>query len=98
MGILKERIDSCAHCFTFFRKFDCSRKLGYGLGRVKNCAFNQKTSQQSVHPTAWESARFRSIFLALSLDCPQAESTPAHLRVTLAVSQPKSKTKYVFVS
>jgi len=49
-------------------------------------------------PDKWDSARFTSIFLASSLYCSQAFSQPAHLRVTQTVSQPKSKTKYVFDS
>jgi hypothetical protein len=36
----------------------------------------------------WESARFTGFFLALSLYCSQAESQPAHLRLTQAVSLP----------
>jgi len=36
-------------------------------------------------PDAGESARFTSIFLASSFFCSQAESTPAHLRVTQTV-------------
>jgi hypothetical protein len=35
----------------------------------------------------WDSARFTGIFLASGLYCPQAESTPAHLRVTQTVGQ-----------
>ena len=38
-------------------------------------------------PDKWESARFTSIFLASSFFCFQAESTPAHLRVTQTVGQ-----------
>src|SRR3990170_4756742 len=34
----------------------------------------------------WESARFTGVFLALGLYCPQAESRPAHLRLTQTVS------------
>ena len=33
----------------------------------------------------WESARFRSIFLASSFSCSQTESTPAHTQVTQTV-------------
>jgi hypothetical protein len=33
----------------------------------------------------WDSARFTSIFLASSFFCSQAESTPAHTRVTQTV-------------
>jgi hypothetical protein len=33
----------------------------------------------------WESAAFSSIFLASSFPCSQAESTPAHTRVTQTV-------------
>ena len=36
-------------------------------------------------PDKWESARFRSIFLASSFFCSQTESTPAHTQVTPAV-------------
>jgi len=36
-------------------------------------------------PDKWESARFTGIFLASSFSCSQAESTPAHLRVTQTV-------------
>ena len=49
-------------------------------------------------PDKWESARFRSSFLASSFFCSQTESTPAHLRVTQIVRQPKSKCKIVFES
>src|SRR3989304_2960626 len=34
----------------------------------------------------WESARFTDLFVASGLYCSQAESRPAHLRVTPAVS------------
>ena len=37
-------------------------------------------------PDVWESARFRSIFLASVFSTSQTESTPAHTRVTLTVS------------
>ena len=30
----------------------------------------------------WDSARYSSLFLALGLYCPQAESRPAHLQLT----------------
>jgi hypothetical protein len=46
----------------------------------------------------WESAAFLSIFLALGFFCSQAESTPAHTRVTQTVGQPKAKSKIVFDS
>ena len=36
-------------------------------------------------PDVWESARFRSLFLASGFSCSQAESTPAHTRVTQTV-------------
>jgi hypothetical protein len=36
-------------------------------------------------PDKWESARFLALFLASSFSHFQTESTPAHLRVTLAV-------------
>jgi hypothetical protein len=36
----------------------------------------------------WESAPFSSIFLASSFFCSQAESTPAHTRVTQTVGTP----------
>jgi hypothetical protein len=39
-------------------------------------------------PDVWESARFRSIFLASGFSCSQAESTPAHTQVTQSVSPP----------
>ena len=35
----------------------------------------------------WDSAHFIGIFLASGLYCPQAESQPAHLRLTQAVRQ-----------
>jgi hypothetical protein len=38
-------------------------------------------------PDVWESARFTGFFLALSLYCSQAESQPAHLRLTQAVGR-----------
>ena len=38
-------------------------------------------------PDVWESARFTSIFLASSFSCSQAESTPAHTRVTQTVGR-----------
>jgi hypothetical protein len=37
-------------------------------------------------PDVWESARFRSIFLAWGFSCSQAESKPAHTQVTQTVS------------
>ena len=39
-------------------------------------------------PDKWESARFTDFFLASSCFCSQAESTPAHLPLTLSVSAP----------
>jgi hypothetical protein len=39
----------------------------------------------------WDSARFLSLFLALGLSCSQAESRPAHLRLTQAVGRLRSK-------
>jgi len=45
-------------------------------------------------PDKWESVRFTSLFLTSGLYCPQAESTPTHLRVTQTVS-PHSK--YAFL-
>ena len=41
-------------------------------------------------PDVWESARFRSIFLASGFSCSQALSTPAHTQVTQTVGQPRS--------
>ena len=41
----------------------------------------------TLPPDKWESARFSSLFLASSFFRSQAESKPAHLRVTLAVRQ-----------
>ena len=38
-------------------------------------------------PDWWESARFRSIFLASGFSCSQAESTPAHTQVTQTVGR-----------
>jgi hypothetical protein len=38
-------------------------------------------------PDGWESPRFSSLFLASSFSGSQAESTPAHLQVTLAVGR-----------
>ena len=35
----------------------------------------------------WDSARLKSIFLTSGLYCSQAESRPAHLRLTPAVGQ-----------
>ena len=47
-------------------------------------------------PDVWESARFRSIFLASSLSCSQAESTPAHTQVTQTVGVLLNKISIVF--
>ncbi len=46
-------------------------------------------------PDKWDAsrARFTGIFLASGFFCSQAESTPAHLRVTQTVRQPSAKTK-----
>jgi hypothetical protein len=38
----------------------------------------------------WDSARFLSLFLASGLYCSQAESRPAHLRLTLVVGLPSA--------
>jgi len=65
--------------------------------KVKESCKSQKRLTKRA-PDKWDSAAFSSIFLASSFSCSQAFSTPAHLRVTQTVSQPKSKTKYVFVS
>jgi len=46
-------------------------------------------------PDKWDSAAFFDSFLASSFFCSQALSTPAHLRVTQTVRQPKSKTKTI---
>jgi hypothetical protein len=40
----------------------------------------QRPTQRA--PDKWESARFTSLFLTSGLYCSQAESRPAHLRVT----------------
>ena len=46
-----------------------------------------------IAPDVWESARFRSIFLASSrfASCLQAESTPAHTQSTQAVGRNMDK-------
>ena len=45
-------------------------------------------------PDKWDSARFTSLLLTSGLYYSQAESTPAHLRVTQTVWQPpKEKMK-----
>ena len=49
--------------------------------------FCQSCGLTSRAPDVWESARFRSIFLASSFSCSQAESTPAHTQVTQTVGQ-----------
>ncbi len=42
-------------------------------------------------PDVWDSARFRSIFLASSFSCSQTESAPAHPQVTQTVGTPRAK-------
>jgi hypothetical protein len=46
-------------------------------------------------PDEWDSARFKSIFLALAFSCSQAESTPAHQRLTQTVRRLSSEKGYV---
>jgi putative membrane protein len=45
----------------------------------------------TLPPDKWESARLTSLFLTSGLYCPQAESAPAHLRVTQTVTLKTSK-------
>jgi len=47
----------------------------------------RKSQPTKRAPDKWDSARFKDIFLASGLYCPQAESSPAHLRVTQNVSR-----------
>ncbi|HHT9146632.1 MAG TPA: hypothetical protein ACFYD4_13325, partial [Candidatus Wunengus sp. YC61] len=54
--------------------------------------FNHRVLHNKERPTKraldrWDSSPFSSIFLASSLYCSQAESTPAHLPVTQTVRQ-----------
>jgi hypothetical protein len=50
--------------------------------------FKIKSVPTKRAPDVWESARFRSIFLASSFFCSQALSTPAHTQVTQTVGTP----------
>ncbi len=51
-----------------------------------NPSRNKRLTQRAADK--WDSARFTGIFLASGLYCSQAESRPAHLRLTQAVSPP----------
>jgi len=48
-------------------------------------------------PDKWESARFLAFCAASSFSHFQTESTPAHLRVTLAVSPPFERYGILFL-
>jgi len=60
--------------------------MGSGLLMAKSLA-GQRRGLTKRAPDKWDSARFSSIFLALSFFCSQAFSQPAHLRVTQTVGQ-----------
>ena len=66
-----------------------TQQLTAYTGYRKNSKFQDRHPTKRA-PDKWESARFRSIFLALSFSSSQAESTPAHLRVTQTVGTPRA--------
>ena len=55
--------------------------------------YRQQNRPTKRAPDVWESARFRSIFLASGFFCSQAESTPAHTQVTQTVGRFLAKHK-----
>ena len=60
-----------------------SRFLWCGFGFQSACLAQSLPTKRV--PDMWESARFRSIFLASAFSYSQTESTPAHTQVTQAV-------------
>jgi hypothetical protein len=62
--------------------------LGKGFGQRAGCLTKRA-------PDVWDSAAFSSIFLASSFPCSQAESTPAHPPLTLAVGTPLASVRNI---
>jgi hypothetical protein len=57
------------------------------FGSIYDNTLHAKSRLTQRAPDVWDSAAFSSIFLASSFSCSQAESTPAHTRVTQTVGR-----------
>src|SRR5215211_7810360 len=82
------------HCFVRLLRLPIRSILPLRL-----CFFaeRERSSFSAGAPDGWESARFRSIFLASSFFRSPAESTPAHSQVTQTVRQLNQGSREAFV-